>query len=164
MSVNTDRVIARLREAYPDDTYVGGAASEELVRQAEIVLGVALPPSYRAFLARYGTLSLAPNEIYGLTLADREGGLGEPGAPSTVGFTLESRADVGLPQGLVVLVNHDGVEYDCLDTNAPHAHSECPVVRWNVPTRGRVIVPVAPSFDAYLAMMLEEFEASIAEA
>lgn len=44
-----------------------GPISEEKIKEAEIVIGIGFPPSYRRFLSKYGAALFKGFEIYGLT-------------------------------------------------------------------------------------------------
>lgn len=102
----------------------GESQSVPSIGRAEDLLGVKFPESYRQFLVRWGWLSFGPNEYFGL--GTQYG--------NVVTKTEWIRASRGLPVHLVVVCDHDGDEYVCLDASAMR-EKECPVVIWDSPTR-----------------------------
>lgn len=121
-----ERVRSRLRKV-DQRCACAGPASEETVAAAEEQLGCAFPPSYRAFLRRFGTLAL-PAE---LAVVHDFLGL-DPAAPDGKGVverTLAARAENRLAPGLVVVgLGAQASEWFCLDVTRGDASGELPVV------------------------------------
>lgn len=162
MSAETDQEIARLRVIYPDEVFVGGGCDEALVADAERVLGVRLAPSYGDFLRRYGLLG--PSALRGVrpnTSRPRAWRWAERRAEHCAVYAGPSEQGWA-PPSFVVVQDHDGVEYACLDTASARSDGECSVVVWSVPTRD-VVVRADESFDGYLRTLLSEFEAIAVE-
>lgn len=116
--------IANLIDDYSDYADMGWPQTEESVREAEVRLGVQFPQSYREYLIRWGQLSFGPNEYLGL------GSI----LNNVVVTTERIRRSRGLPLHLVVVCDHDGDEYVCMDTSSKQ-EDECPVVIWDSPTQ-----------------------------
>jgi hypothetical protein len=139
-----DRV-AELLERNAEWADVSGPKDEELVAKAEQYLDLKLPNSYRDFLRRWGTLSVGPDEFYGVIDEDFE----TSSVPDAVWFTAKKRRELQLPHELVPVFNADGDEYYCLDTSRMDDSHECPVVTWDVSGR-RVVEQRAPTFGDFL--------------
>ena len=92
--------IAKLTDRIPD-FYFTGEVDENRIKQAEKVLGVNFPESYKWFLRSYGTSA----SIYGIGLSE---------TPAVVKYTLNYRK-FGLPKSLVVIKDVGEWVY-CLDT------------------------------------------------
>lgn len=107
---------------------LAGPADEEMIQSAEAKLGVRLPQSYRAFLARYGAALCRGFEIAGLF---RDTSSVEPPLWSdVVTKTVQMRRGSGgrIPAGYVA-ISDDGGDYTYyLDTGRIIAGTECPVI------------------------------------
>jgi len=103
-----------------------GPQSEASVAELEGALGVPLPPSYRAFLLRYGAGGIRAHEgISGIY--DDEPLSMQLG--TTYGDTLRMRTDRGMPAHLIVIERGDEHFPPMgLDTSRPGADGEYPVV------------------------------------
>jgi hypothetical protein len=120
------------------DVERGASATQRQIAKAESELGP-LPPDYREFLADYGRVSVAFVEVFGL-------GDGIPRSLDVVVVTLGERAEVGLPDHLVVVENSGSGNLTCIDTASPAG-----IVRWNHETSpGGVPAPVAATFSTWL--------------
>lgn len=121
-----ERVRHRLNEV-DQPCVVAGPASEEAVASAEEQLGISFPPSYRAFLRRFGQLALPAklavvHDFLGIAPAagDR--------ADDVVSRTLAARESNRLSPGLVVVgIGAQANEWFCLDA-ARASGDELPVV------------------------------------
>jgi cell wall assembly regulator SMI1 len=120
-----ERVRHRLREV-DQPCIVAGPASEEAVASAEERLGISFPPSYRAFLRRFGQLALPAqlavvHDFLGLLPAAGDG-------DDVVSRTLAARESNSLSPGLVVVgIGAQANEWFCLDA-ARATGDELPVV------------------------------------
>jgi hypothetical protein len=110
-----------------------GPQSEVSVAELERTLGVKLPPSYRAFLLRYGAGGIqAYDGISGIY--DNEPLSMQLG--TTYGDTLRMRTDRGMPSHLIVIERGDEhFPPMCLDTLGPGPNGEYPVVGFWVISR-----------------------------
>src|SRR5688572_2537013 len=101
-------------EANGHKVLTDGPQPEAALLALESKLGVRLPPSYRAFLSRYGAMA-----IYDSTISGIFGGepLDESGG-SLYFDTLRFRSDRGLPSHLLVIQPDEDAPY-CLDTRSP---------------------------------------------
>ncbi len=104
-----------------------GSKTEQLIRHAETVLGQSFPPTYRAFLARYGAGGLGDNEFYGVIHDDFE----HSGIPDAIWQTLHDRQSYRLPHEYII-VGHDGYG-GCyaIDRSVITADGESPVVEFS---------------------------------
>lgn len=108
-----ERVRSRLRNV-DQPCAVAGPASEESVAAAEEQLGCAFPPSYRAFLRKYGALALpgdmaVVHDFVGIDAKAADG-------KGVVERTLAARVENRLGQSLVVVgLGAQAREWFCLD-------------------------------------------------
>jgi hypothetical protein len=143
--------IERLIERHRDMSHFGPPAPEELIDRAETFLNLRFPNDYRAFLRRWGTLSIGPVEIYGIT-PDHD--FVSSGIPNAIWCTQRKREEVGLPRHLVVLYNDNGEVLHCLDATDD---SRSPVVIWDV-IGGEHWGERAPSLFDYIVEYVSIFE------
>jgi hypothetical protein len=122
-----ERVRRRLAEV-DQRCVIAGPVPEALVAAAEDKLGCAFPPSYRAFLLRYGSLSLPSglavvHDFVGIDHGKADGQRG------VVERTLTARLENRLGNNLVVVgLGADQAEWFCLDSARPHGGGELPVL------------------------------------
>jgi SMI1-KNR4 cell-wall len=98
-------------------------ARDEEIRAAETALGVSFPPSYRAFLALYGGVSVVDSIISGIV----DNAPLDPGTGSVVYDTMSFRKEWRLPDYYVVIQPDDHAPY-CLDTRSKDAEGEMVVI------------------------------------
>ncbi len=124
-----ERVRSRLREV-GQPCSVAGPASEEAVAAAEEQLGGAFPPAYRAFLRRFGSLTL-PAEmavVHDFVGIDAKA----PDGKGVVERTLAARVENRLGNALVVVGLGAGArEWFCLDAARGRTSDEHPVVMFD---------------------------------
>ncbi|SAI25821.1 SMI1 / KNR4 family [Bordetella ansorpii] len=131
------------------DIAVSAGVSQDMIQQAESMLGVRFPVSYRAFLATYGAIEIDCQSFAGLTT---EGKVGDDG--DVVSFTRYAREDYRLPDPYVALDFQDGDFWLCLDTSQVDQQGESPVVLVS-PVDGKRSGPaVAESWASFLASYL----------
>lgn len=131
------------------DIAVSAGVSQDMIQQAESMLGVRFPASYRAFLATYGAIEIDCGSFAGLT---PEGKVGDDG--DVVSFTRYAREHYRLPDPYVALDFQDGDFWLCLDTSQVDAQGESPVVLVS-PVDGKRSGPaVAESWAGFLASYL----------
>lgn len=121
-----------------------GPKSEAAVAAAESSLGCSFPPSYRTFLRELGCGGFYGFEAYGLV---SEGGSVQ-GVPDAVWMTKKARADLGLPESLVVIAADGMGGLYVLDTDCQGSDYECPVRVWE--TGPGLTEYVADSFGEFL--------------
>lgn len=141
------------------DAFVAGGQSETMVIAAEAKLGVALPPSFREYLLKWGNLSFGSYEYYGLTC---NGDFENASVPNCVWFTLKKRIEVGLPHHLVVFRNINDDLYICIDADHILDEDEGSIAVWDNADR-TVSETLAVTFADYLHDELAEFKAGIRE-
>jgi hypothetical protein len=137
--------IERLIFDNPDLSDIGEGQSEEDVAAAAKKLGVTFPESFRLYLLKWGRLSFGPNEYQGLGSS----------VYNVVLTTERIRRVRGLPSELVVVVDHEGDEYVCLETRAMK-EGECPVVIWDSPTQ-TISRPRSENFAKFLEADIRDF-------
>ena len=111
-----------------DDPTFHGPVSEAIVAEAERVLGLEFPSSYRAFLLTFGaSFGGCGPEIAGLTSDEFQTSKEQPQWGSVLRDSLESRKS-GIDPALLA-ISHDGQDTAIyLDTRNRSADGECPVV------------------------------------
>jgi len=130
-------------KANGDDVWVAGPQPETAVADLERKLGYKLPPSYRNFLLRYGSLKIFDTVISGIIDGKYEG----DGAGLVVDDTDRYREEFHLPRHLLVVQPDEDAPY-CLATSTPDAKGEYPLVCYDLQTGD--VDPIAGSFGAWL--------------
>ncbi len=115
-----------------------------LIEEAERLLGLKFPPTYRHFLNDVGFASIPPYTIYGIVNSD----FINSGAPDAIWLTLDERERFGLPVSMVIVGDSGMGEWFCLDTSVVSEEGECPVVMWF--NNEAPVTVVAEDFGAYL--------------
>lgn len=120
-----DDAISMLDKAGMERPYLQSkyGVTESQIREAEDLLGVSFPESYRYFLAKFGSGDFKGIEFYGLVPNDNE--LEE--IPNTVWFTKNAISFGDIKEGFVVVEDLGDGTLACLDTNLMNER-ECPVV------------------------------------
>jgi hypothetical protein len=131
--------------------HVYGPAPEGAIRELEAAFGELMPPSYRAFLARFGAVNILDSSYSGIIDGKIEEGRGWAWTD-----TLTAREECRLaPHLLVVQPDEDG--FRCLDFSRRTRDGECPVVyQWPFRAQPRL---VAASYGAWL---LEDLRCRVA--
>jgi len=125
---------------------VAGPAPEAAIRELEAVFGRAMPPSYRAFLARFGGLAVGDARVCGITDGRIDG---EPGRAWH--DTEQARRRWALPADVLV-IESGACDPACLDFARRRPDGECPVVRFD--PRAGLDVVADPSFGVWLLAWL----------
>jgi antitoxin YobK len=124
---------------------VGAPCSDQDIDNAIKVLALELPASFRYYLKKWGWISFGPNVYFGLGSTTQD----------FVTITLRIRKIRDLPIHLVVVCDHEGDEYICLDTSRMK-DGECPVVVWDSPSQ-IVSRSRANNFIEFLESDIKEF-------
>jgi hypothetical protein len=130
---------------HPDLADSGDPQPSYVIAEAERALGVVFPASFKDYLAKWGWISFGPNEYLGLGTK----------VQSVVATTRRVRESRELPQYMVVVRDHEGDEYVCLDTQAMK-DGECPVVVWDSPAK-RVSRTRSKTFNEFLTSDMQGF-------
>jgi antitoxin YobK len=104
-----------------------GEKEASLIEEAEKALGIAFPPTYKKFLAKFGCGDIEGLEIYGLISDDFE----NSSVPDAVWLTLDERKS-GLPDHLILVYATGDGGYYALDTSQANEDGECPVVAYEL--------------------------------
>lgn len=140
--------LAKAITAAGNEIFWLGAASEEQVRRVEVLLGIALPNSFRCFMGSYGGGGVVGAEISGIE--DNNAELESGG--TIVGDTIMCRDRYHLPAHLAVIYFHDDEVCWCLDTKG-NINGECGVVSYNIFTR-KVDRVIAKDFSSFMQQHL----------
>ena len=117
-----ERARRRLHEEQLPCT-TAGPQSADAIGAAESALGCTFPPSYRAFLRKYGTLALPAR----LGTVHTFVGLG--GTYSVVERTQHARVENRLPEHLVIVgLGAEVGEWFVIDSESPRGDVECPIL------------------------------------
>lgn len=127
--------------------WLAGPQPEEVIATLERELGVALPPSYRQFLAKFGGFSLPNSPISGILRGDPLG----QNISWLYGATQRFRSEFGMPDFLLVIQPDEDAPY-CLDTRRSRPDGEYPLVCYEL--RSRSINRMAPSFGEWFTTYL----------
>lgn len=133
--------------ARSDQAHFVGPRDPGLITAAEEALGVALPPTYRRFVAELGAGNVGSREFYGAI----DSNFVESSIPDGIWLTLDERERFGFPKHLVILGETGMGEYYALDTSRRDAQGECPVVIWvaGQSKDGDVLEVVASDFGSF---------------
>lgn len=108
-----------------DMIYCGSPVSSEVISEAEKMLDLKFPESYKKFLEQYGSMEIVGAiSIYGIGVSDPH--LHEL-TDSAVHLTLELREETQLPHYYLAFYNNEGDEQWCLDTRKENAS----IIIWN---------------------------------
>ncbi|WP_439625326.1 SMI1/KNR4 family protein [Gemmata sp.] len=131
-----------MRELEPH-VYVYGPASEDVIRELEAAFGRPMPPSYRAFLTRFGGFSILDSTYSGII----DGKIAQ-GRSWAWTDTKYARGWCQLPEHyLVVQPDEDG--FKCLDFSRTDTAGEHPVI-YHMPFRKTPFNEMATSYGAWL--------------
>jgi len=117
------------------------------------MLGVAFPPSYRAFVEQMGAGSVLGREVYGVVPDPSASG-----PPNVVSATLSARESLALPERFVIVVDLDDSSAIALDTGNADSDGEVPVVRIWPGEEGDELVEgeVASDFGSFFDQFVRE--------
>lgn len=130
---------------------LGSGTDDISIKQAETVLKVQLPGSYKQFLHKFGWGGIGNWELYGL-------GSDVPEYLDLVHMTVSEREEMrpGVPVHLVPIVNDGLGNHYCLDTNKVK-DNDCPVVFWDHElTENQDPKFVSKGFVEWLSSLLDE--------
>jgi hypothetical protein len=129
---------------------IGAGVGEHEIEEASRRLKVPFCGGYRRFLQRFGWVSIADFDIFGL-------GDGIPRYLDLIVITESERTEMepSLPQHLLPIMNNGGGDLVCLDTSV--SSGEPPVVVWwHEDGPNQVPEPTAADFLSWLSAMLED--------
>lgn len=122
-----------------------GPIPQQIVEEAEELLGVRFPPSYRQFLLKLGCGDVAGAEFYGIV----DDNLRNGPIPNGIWLTLDERATAQLPPKMV-LVGFTGMSgYYALDLSRVGDNREAPVVMWQAGATASACPVIAKDFGTF---------------
>ena len=135
MPIETLDEIQLLLDAEPS-TFISGG-QPRLIRSAEVALGVSLPPTYQAFLSRWGYVSVLDLEYLGLgSSTDYYSDLTYP---NVVWYALHLWANGELAGDLLPIRGPVLNTLACLDIPRSLSSGECGISIWDTITRSTAI-------------------------
>ena len=103
-----------------------GPKSDNVIKEAEQVLDIKFPNTYKKFLQEYGFGGIGSFLISGI----RENSIDKVISTGVVWKNIKNRKELNQPKHLIVLESvGEGTLY-CLDTSQMNDEGECPVVAW----------------------------------
>lgn len=135
-----------LIEEYKTHGLFGGEKEESLISQAEHILGIKFPPTYRTFLKRYGYGGLEGQQIYGVI----DENFYKPGVPNGVWLVLDEREKFGLPENFIIFESTGDGYWYALDSSKPNTEGEYPVVIYGFGEDGKQHEKVNEDFGEFL--------------
>jgi antitoxin YobK len=142
-------LLARFRELEPE-TYVYESADESVIRELEAAFGRPMPPSYRAFLARFGAISILDNSFSGILDGQIDQGRGWAWTDTKC-----AREWCQLPEHYLV-VERESDGFVCLDFGRVREDGECPVI-YHMPFRETPFNELGASYGDWLKRNLEGY-------
>jgi hypothetical protein len=133
-----------------------GPIPQQVVEEAEELLGVRFPPSYRQFLLKLGCGDVAGAEFYGIV----DDNLRNGPIPNGIWLTLDERETAKLPPKMV-LVSFTGMSgYYALDLARVGENREAPVVMWQAGAPAEACPVIAKDFGTFF---LDEISSALGE-
>jgi hypothetical protein len=137
--------IERIRASRQGD--FTGPIPEEVLEDAEHLLGLRFPPTYRRFLHELGCGDVAGAEFYGIV--DDE--LRKGPIPNAIWLTLDERATSRLPEQMVLVgFTGDMAGYYAIDLSRADGDGEAPVVMWQAGAPPATCPVIAKDFGVFL--------------
>jgi len=127
-----------------EDSFFLGVRGEDLILEAESMLELKFPPTYKKFLKTFGAGSIAGQEFYGVINNEIIGST----VPDGIWFTLSTRDEYGLPDDLIVIGSLDDGTYIVLNAHKDHSEIEAEVMEWHPESQEETII--ADDFGTYL--------------
>jgi hypothetical protein len=133
-----------------------GPIPQQIVEEAEELLGVRFPPSYRQFLLKLGCGDVAGAEFYGIV--DEK--LREGPIPNGIWLTLDERETAKLPSKMVLVAFTGMSGYYALDLSRAGENREAPVVMWQAGAAAEACPVIAKDFGSFF---LDEVSSALGE-
>ena len=153
---NLNKALYLIKNNFSGDEVTGGKPTDNyLIKEAENILGIALPNSYRKFIEEFGFGGPGSLLIPGIRCTS----VNELQSTGFVWGALNDRLNFSQPNHIVTLDDDrgDGSAY-ALDLSQMNAENECPVVIW--PLGGYEDTPVleivAPDFGTWFLKQVQE--------
>lgn len=128
----------------PEDSFFVGVRGDDLILEAESILELKFPPTYKRFLKTLGAGNIAGQEFYGVINND----LIDSTVPDGVWFTLSTREEYGLPDDMIVIGSIDDGTYIVLNAHKDNSELEADVLEWHPETEEEYLI--ADDFGTYL--------------
>ncbi|WP_328501960.1 SMI1/KNR4 family protein [Streptomyces sp. NBC_00457] len=144
--IEASRQVIDLVRANEDRARRHQGCSPDMIARAEREMGLTFPPSYRLLIEEFGTWDVPPTEFLGVYETERAGDV----LLGSVAETLDTRATVGMPPELMVVLLDDVWLFAVLDTSQPDDDGEYPVFTWNPGALdGGLMEKIADSFGEF---------------
>ena len=138
----------------PSEYSIDGQYSDEEVENAEKILSITFPRSYREFLKKHGNVDVKSLDVMGLSRYNYQ----NSGYGGLVWCTLKNREDFSQPKHIITIEHMGDGSYYALDLSQMNDDNECPVVVW--PIGGYETTPVlevvAPDFGSWFLDEVKE--------
>ena len=118
-----------LIEQYKQDAYFSGAVSKERILEAQDILNISFPASYKMFIEKYGSGDILGIEIYGII---KDPKIDPPAVPNAVWLTKKLRSDSNMQHKFLVISTTGYGPFYVLDTSEISDNDECPVYLWDL--------------------------------
>ena len=142
----------RVRQILAENSSVqiGNAVVASQIAEAERILSLSLPRSFREFLSTWGEIDFHSTKFLGIPLAMD---MAHPTEADFVGATLDGRDNLGLPHPFVLCASYPNGLHICLDTFSMRDEEGAALV-WNGTSRA-VVQILAPTFADFLRDHME---------
>ncbi len=126
MALSNYNKAIKLIEDNKDFAHFIGSRNKVLISHAEDTLGLVFPPSYYAFISRYGAGSFCGEEFYGITTDN----FVDSSVPNAIWLTLNARIRYGLPKGFILIMGQDDGSYYAISAHSKNRNTEGEVALW----------------------------------
>lgn len=137
-----------------DEVYGGKPADNSLIKEAENIVGITLPNSYRKFIEEFGFGGVGSLLVPGIRCSS----VNELKSTGFVWGILNDRLNFSYPNHIITLDEVGDGSYYALDLSQMNDENECPVVIW--PIGGYETTPVleivAPDFGTWFLNEVKE--------
>jgi hypothetical protein len=155
MGLHQFRQALRLIERSGEGEFTG-PIPQQIVEEAEELLGLRFPPSYRQFLLKLGCGDIAGAEFYGIV----DDNLREGPIPNGIWLTLDERETGQLPPKMVLVAFTGMTGYFALDLARAGENREAPVVMWRAGVKPEACPVIAKDFGS---LFLDEVSNALGE-
>jgi len=147
-----DLVNSEMEKSGEEPAYAG-EAREEIIEAFEKKLNLKFPPSYKAFLKRFGALSFAGDTYYGIT----KDGLDSKSVPCVAFATQKARFQNDADDNMVVIKASGYGPIYSIDTSIVDSNGESPIIETELSfKRDKEKITVSPSFEEFFTQSIQD--------